>query len=198
MSSRVLNNPSDLFFAIGDAILAADFGVKVGNYNDFDGKVGDATVLIELETSLSAPRAPDGRKSHVLSVTLHAVVGRWREHANLEATNLATLLERLATDNRWGLPPLQCGLPGKLSSGPTMFEGGATGYDAWGVNFQQRISIGETMLDDPKVRGMPLVARTWEVSDIDDPDQYKPLEAGDVFDLSDDAAWPSYRPNPRD
>ena len=189
MSSRVLNNPSDLFFAIGDAILAADFGVQVGNYNDFSGKVGDATVLIELENTLSAPRAPDGRKSHVVTVTLHAVVARWREHANLEATNLATLLERLATDNRWGLPPLQCGLPEQLASGPTMFESSADGYDAWGVNFQQRISIGEVMFDDPVVRGMPLVARTWEVN-VDDPTQYKPLEADDVFNFPIDAAWP--------
>lgn len=177
MSSRALNNPSDLFFSIGEAILAADLGVKVGNYNDFDGKVGDATVLIELETSTSGPRAQDGRKSHVFAITLHAVVGRWREFANLEATNLATLLERLATDNRWGLPALQCGLPERISSGPTMFESGAAGYDAWGVNFQQRISIGEPLLDDPLMTGMsaPFVANAWEVTSVDDPGQYRPL-----------------------
>ncbi|WP_248769647.1 hypothetical protein [Pseudomonas sp. MWU12-2345] len=173
-----MNNLSDLFFAIGDAILAADIGVLVGNYNDFDGTVGDSTVLIEIENTQAGVRSQDGRKSHIVTVTLHAVVGRWRKHANLEAANLATLLERLATDNRWGLPSVQCGLPDRLSSGPTMFEGGQGGYEAWGVNFQQFISIGAVLLEDPvmEFRAPPLVARSWEVTGFDDPGQYQQLE----------------------
>ena len=95
MSSRVLDKPSDLFFAIGDAILAADLGVDVGNYDDFSGVVGDATVLIEIERDGHGRRASDGRAAHDLTISLHGVVARWRAHSPLEAVNLASLLKAL-------------------------------------------------------------------------------------------------------
>lgn len=183
MSSRRLSNVSDLFFAIGDAVLAAGLGVNVGNYDDFDGKVSDATVLIEIERTSPAERTPDGRKTHDVTVTLHGVIARWREHASLEATNLATCLERLAHDNRWGLPGCQCDLPINLHSGPSMFQTGSDGYSAWSVSFVQRISIGEPLLEDPTLgfgpngtRGRPWVAYSWKVTSLDDPAQYEPFE----------------------
>lgn len=183
MSSRVLNKPSDLFFAIGDAILAADIGVQVGNYDDFDGKVTDATVLIEFERTAPAGRTNDGRKAHVVTVTLHAVVARWREHSTLEATNLAGVLADLAKDNRWGLPGLQCGVPKDIYTSPSMFQGGESGYDAWGATFTQVIGIGPSLLEDPALGpgdNAPFVAYAWEVESVDDPGQYNRLEVNDV------------------
>lgn len=185
MSSRVLNKPSDLFFAIGDAILAADIGVQVGNYDDFDGKVTDATVLIEFERTAPAGRTNDGRKAHVVTVTLHAVVGRWRAHSTLEATNLAGLLADLAKDNRWGLPGLQCGVPENIYTSPSMFQGGESGYDAWGATFTQVIGVGPSLLEDPELGtgpggNAPFVAYAWEISNVDDPAQYNRLEVSDV------------------
>lgn len=179
MSSRELVNLSDLFFAIGDTIIAAGLGVQVGNYNDFSGKVSDATVLIEIERTTPARRGTDGRKGHRVTVTLHAVVARWRQHCELEATNLATCLERLATDNRWGLPGRQCGLPEDQGSGPSFFEKGANGYSAWATSFVQWISIGPELLEDPTVSGAPLVAYSWQVTDFSDAAQYEQLEVTD-------------------
>lgn len=176
MPSRPLDKVSDLFFAIGDAILAADIGVNVGNYDDFAGLVGDATVLIELEGTAPADRANDGRLGHQITVTLHGVVAKWREHAALEAANLATLLERLATDNRWGLPGRQCSLPRDLRSGPSMFQTGAEGYDAWAASFTQTIYLGHELEEDPTITAMPLAAFSWQVTSLDDPAQYRPLE----------------------
>ncbi|EMW3876299.1 hypothetical protein ABLT12_28595 [Pseudomonas aeruginosa] len=174
MSSRPLNQLSDLFFAIGDAVHAAGLGVSVANYEEFDGKVGDATVLIELERTTPATRHNDGRYVHDVSVTLHAVVARWRKYANLEAINLATALERLADCNRWGFHGRQCNYPEDLHSGPSIFQRGAEGYDAWGVTFRQRLAIGEVE-PEPTLNTAPLVAFTWRV-DPDDPANYQPLE----------------------
>lgn len=174
MSSRPLNQLSDLFFAIGDAVHAAGLGVSVANYDEFDGKVGDATVLIDLERTTPATRQNDGRYVHDVTVTLHAVVARWRKYSNLEAVNLATALERLADCNRWGFHGRQCNYPEDLHSGPSIFQGGDNGYDAWGVTFRQRLAIGEVE-PEPTLNTAPLVAFTWRV-DPDDPANYQPLE----------------------
>jgi len=179
MSSRRLDRLSDLFFAVGDAILAQGWGLKVGNYNDFnfEQEVGDGTILIELEGSRQVVRSAEGRKGHRVRVTLHAVVGRWRENANLEAGNLAAELQNLADDNRWGLPGRQCLPPEEITTGPSMYSEGKGGYEAWAASFWQTIYLGPSLLEeDPVITGMPLFARTWEVSNIDDPTQYTPLE----------------------
>lgn len=174
MSSKVLDKPSDLFFAIGDAILAAGLGVDVGNYDDFSGVVGDATVLIEIERDGPGPRASDGRTAHDLTISLHGVVARWRKHSTLEATNLASLLKDLATDNRWGLPGVQCDIPRNVEAVPSMFATGESGYNAWAATFVQTVYIGQPLLDDPV--GRPKVVRAWEVATVDDPEQYRDLE----------------------
>jgi hypothetical protein len=179
MSFRPLNNVGDLFFAIGDAIHAAGLGVSVGNYDEFDGTVSDAMVLIELERTSPADKNNDGRHVHNVTVTLHAVVARWRKFANLEALNLATLLERLADNNRWGFHGRQCQYPSDMHSGPSIFQKGHDGYEAWGCTFHQALAPGpDKVPEDPMmgVPGMPLVAYTWRVDDIDDPAQYQPLE----------------------
>lgn len=142
MPFKPLNQVSDLFFAIGDAIHAAGLGVDVANYDDFDGTVRHATVLIELERTTPAVKQNDGRYVHAVTVTLHGVVGRWRKHAALEAVNLATCLERLADSNRWGFQGRFCGLPEDMRSGPSMFQRGSDGYDAWAVTFRQSLAIG--------------------------------------------------------
>lgn len=141
-SKRPLNQVSDLFFAIGDAIHAAQIGVDVANYDEWDGKVRDAVVLIEIERTAPALRQSDGRQSHAVKVTLHAVVAGWRKFSALEATNLATLLERLANSNRWGFHGLNCDIPQGLHSGPSMFQRGGEGYNAWAATFDQVVTPG--------------------------------------------------------
>lgn len=178
MSSRPLNQLSDLFFAIGDAIHAAGLGVDVANYDDFAGLTGDAQVLIELERTAPGIKQNDGRYVHNVTVTLHAVVARWRKFSALEATNLATALERLADCNRWGFSGRQCNLPEGLHSGPSMFQRGADGYDAWSATWQQGLAIGDV---EPEItlNTAPQVAYSWQVAsigDLDDPANYQTLE----------------------
>lgn len=166
MSSRPLNQVSDLFFAIGDAIHAAGLGVNVSNYDDFDGLVGDAEVLIEFERTSPETISNDGRPVHRVTVTLHAVISRSRTFSSLEATNLATALERLATHNRWGLPGRQCDYPEELRSGPSIFQRGADGYDAWGCTFKQKLSIGpDRSPADPVLGGTPQLIQAWRVEE---------------------------------
>lgn len=165
MSSRPLNQVSDLFFAIGDAIHAAGLGVDVANYDEFDGKIGHASVLIEIERTSPGTRQNDGRYVHVVTVTLHAVVGRFRKFSALEATNLATVLERLADLNRWGFSGRQCDIPADLHSGPSIFQKGDDGYDAWGVTFRQGLAPGPSRApEDPVIKMPPFVQ--WRVDDF--------------------------------
>lgn len=169
-----LDNPSDLFFAIGEAIMASVPAVDVGNYDEFDDSLKDASVLIEFERAMPAIRDNSGRYAHRYAITLHCVVGRWRRWAPLEAINLASVVERIADANGWGLPGHQIDMPEDLHTSPSIFKNGAQGYEAWGVSFNQTIYLGESLLpDDPIVSGV-MIANQWQV-DIDDPGQYTPL-----------------------
>lgn len=80
----------------------------------------------------------------------------------------------LALDNRWGLPPDQCDLPTSIVAAPSALTSAETDYDTWTVSFIQNLYLGPSLLEDPI--GKPLFARTWEVADINDPDQYRPLQ----------------------
>ncbi len=173
-AARPLNMLSDLFFAIGDAIHAAGLGVSVANYEEWDGYVGDATVLIELERTSPGERQNDGRYAHVVSVTLHAVVARSRKFAALEAANLATCLERLADLNRWGFKGLNCEVPSDLHCGPSMFQKGDDGYDAWGATFRQVVTPGQV---EPEVRITAMPQTSWRLDDEPAGD-FVQLEAG--------------------
>ncbi|WP_122516779.1 hypothetical protein [Pseudomonas viridiflava] len=169
MSLRPLEKVSDLFFAIGDAIQAARLGVSVGNYDDFEGLIGDAQVLIEFERTSPGSRNNDGKLVHAVTVTLHAVISRARKFSSLEAANLTTALERLATDNRWGFGR-HADLPQNMRSGPSIFQRGATGYDAWGCTFVQNLAIGpERPMPDPGTGRRPPVGdevpMIWQVNE---------------------------------
>jgi hypothetical protein len=83
------------------------------------------------------------------------------------------------------LPGLQCGVPKDIYTSPSMFQGGESGYDAWGATFTQVIGVGPSLLDDPELGtgpggNAPFVAYAWEISNVDDPAQYNRLEVSDV------------------
>lgn len=175
MSFKTLNQVSDLFFAIGETIHAAGLGVDVANYDEWDGTVRHATVLIELERTTPGVKQNDGRYTHAVTVSLHAVVGRFRKHAALEAVNLATCLERLADCNRWGFHGRNCEMPCEQRSGPSIFQRGTDGYDAWAVSFKQIVTPGEPPAEI-LLNSAPLVAFSWQVDDLDNPENYHQLE----------------------
>lgn len=177
MSSRRLDRLSDLYFAMGESIIARDLGISVGNYNEFTGEaLEDATVLIEIEGTRRGTRSNEGRSGRLVRVTLHAVVAKWRENANLEAVNLADVLQDIVEENRWGLPGRQCDIPKEITTGPSMYSEGKNGYEAWCCSFQQMVYLGDVLFEDPAVVGMPMVARSWEVPSVDDPASYQKLE----------------------
>ncbi|AKS06083.1 hypothetical protein [Pseudomonas trivialis] len=168
----LLERPSQLPVAIADALKSAFPQLLVGNHQDFSG-TGDKTgILISVERNGPGVRSFAGRKAHALSVSLKAMVASGA--APFDACDLASQLMDLALDNRWGLPPDQCDLPNAIVAAPSGLNGAETDYDTWTVSFTQNIYLGPSLLEDPT--GKPLFARTWEVSDIDDPDQYRPLQ----------------------
>ena len=167
-----IEKPSQLPIAIGEALKGAFPQLRVGNHQDFQG-TGDKTgVLITVERNGPGVRSLEGRKAHALSVSLMARVASGS--APYDACDLASQLMDLALDNRWGLPPDQCDLPTAIVAAPTALTGAETDYDTWTVSFSQNLYFGPSLLEDPT--GTPLFARTWEVSDIDDPNQYRPLQ----------------------
>ncbi|MDF2795023.1 MAG: hypothetical protein K0S85_2776, partial [Pseudomonas orientalis] len=56
---------------------------------------------------------------------------------------------------------------------PSMGTAVARDYDTWTVSFTQTLYLGPELLNDPT--GHALFACTWDVLNIDDPDQYRPL-----------------------
>jgi hypothetical protein len=168
----VIEKPSQLFSAITETLLIAIPGLKVGSHQDFDGTVDLPWVLIAIERDAPGNRANDGRIAHVLTVSLQVVLPG--AGAGLAACDLASELKSLVADNRWKLPGDQCDLPMNIDGIPSTFISGTQEYNAWTVSFTQTLYLGPLLLDDPL--GIPKFARTWEVSNIDDPDQYTALE----------------------
>ncbi|ALI02625.1 hypothetical protein C1Y08_14195 [Pseudomonas sp. FW306-02-F02-AA] len=173
MSPSVINKPSELIFAIGEALRPIYPGLKVGGYQDFDGVVDDAWVLIAIQRDAAGTRANDGRIAHVLTISLQGVVAGKSGHSGLEACNLASALKDIVTDNRWGVSGGQCDLPMSIEAVPSTFTSGEQVYDAWTVSFSQTLYFGSPLLDEPT--GTPKFAFTSQVSNIDDPDQYTAL-----------------------
>ncbi|MHC8288442.1 hypothetical protein ACYZUD_16810 [Pseudomonas sp. XS1P51] len=169
-----IDKPSRLLFAIADALRLAGLGLKVGGRQDFDGTFDQAWVLIAIEHNAAGDRANDGRIAHVLTVSLQIIVPPTLDDPALAAGDLASVLKGLVTDNRWGLPGSQCDLPMNIDALPSIFISDAREYLAWTLSFTQTLYLGALLLDDPL--GIPKFARTWEVSNIDDPDQYTELE----------------------
>ncbi len=167
----LIEKPSQLPQAIGDALRAAFPDLKVGNHQDFQG-TGDKTgVLITVEGNGPGIRSREGRKAHALSISLKAMVAPGA--LPFDACDLASQLMDLVLDNRWNLPRAQCDLPTSIVAAPSLRATAETDYDTWTVSFTQTLYLGPVLLNDPT--GQPLFARTWEVSNINDPDQYKPL-----------------------
>ncbi|SIS15136.1 MAG: hypothetical protein ACNJA3_05840 [Pseudomonas rhizophila] len=166
----VLEKPSQLFFAIAQTLRATYPTLKIGSPQEFDGTDDQPWVLIALERDASGNRANDGRIAHVLTVSLQVVMAV----AGWEACDLAGELKHLVVDNRWGLSGDQCDLPTEIDGLASTFTHEARAYTAWTLSFTQTLYLGPTLLEDPL--GIPKFARTWEVSNIDDPAQYTALE----------------------
>lgn len=166
----VIEKPSQLFSAIAETLRSAILGLNVGSHQDFDGTGDQPWVLIAFERDAPGNRANDGRIAHVLTISLQVV----SSSTGLAACDLASELKNLVTDNRWNLSGDQCDLPMNIDGIPSTFISETREYTAWTVSFTQILHLGPTLLEDSL--GIPKFARTWEVSNIDDPDQYTALE----------------------
>lgn len=166
-----IQQPSQLFTAIATTLRnAAGLAINVGHHEDFTAPGDQAWVLIDFDRNASGLRAADGRIAHVLTLSLQVIPAL--AASAFAACDLIAVLKNLITDNRWGLPGDQCDLPMNIDGLPSML---GQQYKTWTLTFEQTLYLGPTLLDDPL--GTPKFARTWEVSNIDDPDQYTALEA---------------------
>jgi hypothetical protein len=168
----LIEKPSQLPIAIAETLKLAFPHLRVGNHQDFNGATDASGILIGVERNGPGIRALDGRKAHALSVSLKVTVASGA--APFDACDLASQLMDLALDNRWGLPAEQCDLPMAIVAAPSVLGSSETDYDTWTVSFSQTLYLGPPLLEDPT--GKPLFACTWEVSNIDDPDQYRALQ----------------------
>lgn len=164
----VIEKPSQVVCAITEALRIAVPGVQVGTHQDFTD--GSTWVLVAIEQDAPGHRANNGRIAHVLTLSLQVV----SSSPGPSSWDLASDLKNLITDNRWTLPADQCDLPQNIGGLPSTFLNGTREYNAWTVSFTQTLYLGPLLLEDPT--GIPTFARTWEVSNIDDPDQYTALE----------------------
>lgn len=168
-----IQQPSQLFTSIATALRnTAGLNLTVGNHDDFTAPGDQAWVLIDFDRNGPGVRAADGRIAHVMTVSLQVIPAL--AASAFAACDLIAVLKNLITDNRWGLPGDQCDLPLNIDGLPSLLISADQQYKAWTLTFEQTLYLGSTLLDDPL--GMPKFARTWEVSNIDDPDQYTALE----------------------
>jgi hypothetical protein len=168
-----IQQPSQLFTSIATALRnTAGLNLTVGNHDGFTAPGDQAWVLIDFDRNGPGVRAADGRIAHVMTVSLQVIPAL--AASAFAACDLIAVLKNLITDNRWGLPGDQCDLPLNIDGLPSLLISADQQYKAWTLTFEQTLYLGSTLLDDPL--GMPKFARTWEVSDIDDPDQYTALE----------------------
>ncbi|MDO7898895.1 hypothetical protein [Pseudomonas citrulli] len=169
--SLSIQKPSQFCTAVGDTLRAAFPQFKVGTRQDVVAVGDDAWVLIAMDGDAWGPSANDGRSAHALSVSLQCLLpGR----PDFDACDLAAALMDVVANNRWGLSGAQCDVPTALVAQPSTWVFAETTYSTWTVSFVQTLYFGQPLLEDPT--GIPLFARTWEVSDIDDPTQYTALE----------------------
>ncbi|QKV66115.1 hypothetical protein HUW52_25475 [Pseudomonas sp. 43A] len=169
-----IQQPSQLFTAIATTLPnTAGLSLTVGSYADFTAPGDQAWVLINFERNGPGVRAADGRIAHVMTVSLQVIPAL--SASAFAACDLIAVLKNLITDNRWGLPADQCDLPINIDGLPSLLTRTEQQFKTWTLTFNQTLYLGPTLLDDPL--GAPKFARTWEVSDIDDPDQYTALEA---------------------
>ena len=167
----LIEKPSQLPQAIGAVLHAAFPDIKVGSHQDFKGDAEKTGVQVTVEGNGPGIRSREGRKAHVLSISLRAMVAPGA--LPFEACDLASQLMDLVLDNRWNLPQTQCDLPANIVAAPAARTSVETDYDTWTVSFTQTLYLGPVLLDDPT--GQPLFACTWDGSNIDDPTQYQPL-----------------------
>ncbi|AZE82578.1 hypothetical protein C4J98_1149 [Pseudomonas orientalis] len=167
----LIEKPSQLPQAIGVALHAAFPDLKVGSHRDFQSDLEKTGVMITVEGNGPGIRSREGRKAHVMAISLKAMVAPGA--LPFDACDLASQLMDQALDNRWSLPASQCDLPMNVVAAPSMATAVAREYDAWTVSFTQTLYLGPTLLNDPT--GRALFACTWDVLNIDDPDQYRPL-----------------------
>ena len=168
-----IQQPSQLFTAIAMTLRnTAGLNLNVGNHDDFTTPGDQAWVLIDFDRNGPGVRAADGRIAHVMTVSLQVIPAL--ATSAFAACDLIAVLKNLTTDNRWNMPGDQCDLPMSIDGLPSLLIRGDQQYKAWTLTFNQTLYLGPTLLDDPL--GMPKFARTWEVSNIDDPDQYTALE----------------------
>lgn len=167
----LIEKPSQLPIAIGQALRATFPELRVGSPPGV--LAADQTgVAITVERNGPGVRSLEGRKAHVLSISLKVMAAQGAQP--FEACDLASQLMDLVLDNRWQLPAAQCDVPVNIVALPSTLAGADINYDSWIVCFNQTLYLGLPLLDDPI--GKPLFACTWEVSNIDDPDQYRPLQ----------------------
>ena len=167
----LIEKPSQLLQAISAALHAAFPDLKVGSHQDFQGDGDKTGVRVTVEGNGPSIRSREGRKAHVLTISLRAMVAPGA--LPFDACDLASQLMDLVLDNRWNLPQTQCDLPANIVAAPAVSTSAETDYDTWTVSFTQTLYLRPPLLEDPT--GQPLFACTWDVSNIDDPAQYKPL-----------------------
>jgi hypothetical protein len=156
-----------------------DEAINIGGYESWGAaQAHDYQVLIELGEMQPAPPQNDGRPTQIQQVILYAVVSNGIEQSALIAANLASELMRVAHDQRWGLPYTLVGEPTALEAQPSfMIEKNKAhrGFEAWELQFKQRISYGPSGWPDEVVNASPVALAINPVDDTND-GEYGDLE----------------------
>ncbi len=148
-----LNSPSEFYTAVVDGLkdkISND--VDVLRYAKFNSQeVSGIQLYVEVSGFSGVVRHADGRRAQRLQLTVHCLVSRAIEEADLKALDLASAVDRIVDVNCWGLGEA-VEVPENVSANEGMISTGENAFEGWEVAWYQTVYLGETSIFDPKVK----------------------------------------------
>lgn len=171
----ILNRPSEFYTAVVDGLIEKISGdVDVKRYADFNSQeVSGIQLYVEVSGFHPATRQADGRRAQKLMITVHCLVSRAIEGADLKALDLASAVDRIVDLNRWGLGG-SVEAPKNVTAGEGMIGAGENAFEGWEVSWSQTVYLGESASYLDEKRGG--IRFAINPADASDPNEYQPLE----------------------
>ena len=161
-----LNSPSDFYTSVVNGLRARiTHDVDVLRYAKFSShEVSGIQLYVEVTGFDSAVRHADGRRAQRLQLTVHCLVSRGIEEADLKALDLASAVDRIVDVNCWGLGNA-VEVPENLSANEGMISTGENAFEGWEVSWYQTIFLGESSVFDPEVKKVLVSVNSSDESD---------------------------------
>ncbi|MGI2002040.1 hypothetical protein ACRN9E_20060 [Shewanella frigidimarina] len=160
-----LSKPSEFYDAVISGLRTSiGGGVEILPYASFNSQtVSGLEIYVEVDGFNPVSLFSDGRHSQLLEVTIHCIVSRAIENADLQALDLASAVSRVVQTNCWGLGET-VDFPEHISGSAGMLATGENAFEGWAVSFHQTVYLGDVPFE-PTVINVNLAVNPDDESD---------------------------------